>query len=132
MNDERLLEVAKDLNVSVKSLTDEVKLVKKNELKRKIQYIILAFSVVLDLVLSGGFFYALHLSSDSQNKISGTLYANCQDTNAEHRRQLQLWNGIVNLPKVPGTPETPQSTLDQFNKLLAETFTIKDCSKLKR
>lgn len=127
----RLLDVAKDLDVTAENLSDDVKTIKQDEKKRRIQFAILAFSVVLDLLLSGGFFYALNATSDSQDKISNTLYSNCQDTNAEHTRQLQLWDGIINLPKTPGTPETPKETLDAFNKLLAQTFPIKDCSTIK-
>lgn len=127
----RILDVAESLNTNAEKLNDSVKVVKQDEVKRKVQFIILAISVVLDLALSGGFFYGLHVNSDSQNKISNTLYTNCQSVNDEHRRQLQLWDGLINLPKTPGTPETPKSTLDAFNKLLSETFTIKDCSNLK-
>ena len=83
----RLLDVAKDLDVTAENLSDDVKAIKQDERKRKFQFSILALSVVLDLLLSGGFFYALHTTSDAQNKISGQLYANCQSTNEEHKRR---------------------------------------------
>lgn len=90
----------------------------------------LAISVVLDLLLSVGFFVALHRTNEAQaalSKVNAAAKTQCLTNNDQATKQHQLWNGLLSLPS-SGSPPDP-TILAAFNKLLDETFAQADCSK---
>lgn len=134
MSNEQLLAAAGNLSEDIGRLDKKVGILVDRDRRRRVQFIILAISVVLDLLLSAGFFYALDRTSQAQNNLkrnSATLYQNCLDDNAKAKEEIGLWTGITHLSASdPNKKPTDPKVLAEFNQLLAHTFVIKDCSKV--
>ncbi len=125
--------VATTVSVAVDRLTERVR-------RGQVKLIMLAVSVALDLILSFGFFYALHGTNDAQHQTKALIEQIAKDNNATRERcqarndssnnERALWAGLLALPKAPGTAPTDPTTLAAFNMLLDKTFYQTDCEAI--
>jgi hypothetical protein len=133
-NNQEVIAAADRLAVEVGNLGDQVGVLIKTDKRRAVQFVALAVSVVLDLLLSAGFYYALRTTHDAQERIeknSATLYTNCVTLNEQRQRERKLWEGLITLPKAKGQPENDPKTIEAFMGLLDKAYPIEDCAKLK-
>lgn len=128
------------MSSSVDLMSGNIEQLSKAVRRSRIQLVVLAVSVMLDLMLSIGFFYALHGTNEAEHqtnelvaqiaKNNSATQQRCLAFNESNTRELELWTGLLALPKAPGTPPTDPATLDAFNKLLGQTFYQIDCSAI--
>lgn len=101
--------------------------------RRKDQIRLLAFSILLDVLLTFGFGYMTlrtnHLASLAESNKSA-LIARCESTNDARAKNEKLWDYLINQGKdQPRTPEQ-QKFFNDFVTLKTETFAPTDCSKI--
>lgn len=101
--------------------------------RRRRQVAILAFSIVLDLVLTVGLFVVSvrtqHIAEQADNN-KQALLRNCETGNEARANNKKLWGYILSIPSTdPSTPERDKRIAD-FKQFIDTTFAPRDCSKI--
>ena len=125
--DERNDQLEADLegNTIDKSIATLTKAAKR----QKIQILVLALSVALDLLLTVGLIGAYQKVETNTQAIK----ARCEQTNASRANNKELWTYLLSVPPDPSRPPRTageQAALDAFAKKVDSTFAPTDCTKV--
>ena len=80
------------------------------------------------LAVVGLVLFLNHRTSSQFDATHTAAIAACEATNGSNAKQRALWDGLLTLPKTPGTPETPPEVLVAFTKLLDTAYAHRDCA----
>lgn len=97
--------------------------------RRKIQIAVIAFSLLLDFMLTIGLFYQGHLTRQLANQAEtnkNAIVARCEINNENRAKNKVLWDYVLALPHSPLSTEQ-QETRDKFQALVNDTFKPTDC-----
>ncbi len=115
-------------------IDEQIATIAKDVHRGKRNQVILALSILLDLLLTVGFGYLAIQSSATASRAESNetaLIARCEETNKARVKNAALWNYLIDQSEpAPRTPEQ-QKFRDDFITLKNETFAPTDCSKLK-
>lgn len=128
----------RDLNQKIhdSDINEAVDVLIKDAKKRNQQITILAFTIILDVILTFGLAYlsfqTQEIASQAENN-KQALVRNCETTNAARANNKELWDYLLSIPADPeDTPRTieQQEQLDKFKDFVDKTFAPRDCSKI--
>lgn len=113
-------------------LPNAVHVLVKDAHKRKRQLRLLAISITLDLILTGGLAYLslqTHSIAKQAESNRAAIIRNCETSNDGRAKNKELWDFAFNLPPATTQTEQQKSNLEKFKAKVDDTFMLRDCSK---
>lgn len=104
----------------------------KDAHKRKRQMKLLAISIALDLILTGGLAalsFKTHSLAKQAESNRTAIIRNCETSNDARSKNNELWQFAFNLPETTKPTPQQQDNIDKFKAKVDDTFMLRDCNK---
>lgn len=122
------------LQDDMQGLSNEIRDLKKQNIRSRNYIRMLAMSLVFDICLSVGLGLVAWRTNHSAEQARQATIAACESGNNVRKAELQLWDYVLSFP--PTQTETPQQKAQRevqtakFRDYVHKTFATRDCSKI--